>query len=417
MVKRFNTYEEIMPLIDLCKKGDLFAVQEWIASSKPVNPPLQASGNRFKSPLKIAIELGFHSLIKVLLDGGADTDEPRYSPLEHALNKRRLDLVQLLIEHGVDIHSVSMSTVFETWQPDIMKWFIEHGADVEKDNPMAYALCNGIRSSLGILKRYMHTYPSFQEQANIALRYYCREGNIKWVSLMLWAGADPYAKGPDFCHELPDPENDRNALELAAGYRHFDIFNLKKISLDPNKPELKGLLLEACYAKDSEFLESLLLKGFNPGAYKNCGSALIQTLLRNISWYFDIHSWNIWEKDDSKKNNLDNSESREKIKMIHLLTKNAARWLPVDRSEINDTRRSLLKMKSDYTVEFIWIMSKYKACRREDLEELIRTPSMKKLLYPHQQRIKELLGNLGVHHALAQNNDIESETFLTNIEK
>ena len=72
-------------------------------------------------------------------------------------------------------------------------------------------------------------------------------------------------KRGDSWHEDPDPENDQNALELAAGYEHFDVFNLKKIQLDPTKPELKGILLEACHAKNSDFLEKLLKKGFKPG--------------------------------------------------------------------------------------------------------------------------------------------------------
>jgi ankyrin repeat protein len=150
IMKRTETYEEIKSLIDLCKAGRLFNVQEWIASEKPVNPPPSVSGYKRKSPLEVAMDLGFYSLVQVLLEGGVDINEPRYWPLDHALYKRRLDLVKLLVEHGADIHSVSMASVFETWQPDIMKWFIEQGADVETDNPLAYALCNRIRTALGI---------------------------------------------------------------------------------------------------------------------------------------------------------------------------------------------------------------------------------------------------------------------------
>ena len=112
LMKYSDTYEEIQPLIDLCKAGKLFEVQDWIASGKLVNPPPSISGYKRKSPLEIAINLGFHSLVQVLLMGGADINEPRYCPLDDALYKRRLDLVKLLIEHGADIHSVSMASVF-----------------------------------------------------------------------------------------------------------------------------------------------------------------------------------------------------------------------------------------------------------------------------------------------------------------
>jgi hypothetical protein len=60
---------------------------------------------------------------------------------------------------------------------------------------------------------------------------------MKWVSLMLWAEADPYARGSD----SPEAEHDSEdegliALGFAALYSHYEVFNLKKIRLDPNHP-------------------------------------------------------------------------------------------------------------------------------------------------------------------------------------
>jgi len=213
----------------------------------------------------------------------------------------------------------------------------------------------------------------------------------KWGSLMLWAGADPYVKGPDCWDEEPDPEEDQNALELAACFEHFDIFCLKQIRLDPTEDECKGVLLEACRAKNSNFLEKLLNKGFNPGEYESSGTPLIQVLLTRMDWYFDYKRWDIWSTDRTSKKDMDNEESREKIKMIHMLARHGAKWFPKDRSEIGEARRSLLKMKPDYTVEFIWIMSKYNACKREDIEELIRTASIRSLVYQNMERVNDLL--------------------------
>jgi len=56
-----------------------------------------------------------------------------------------------------------------------------------------------------------------------------------------------------------------------------------------------------------------------------------------------------------------------------------------------DSLRSLLKMSSDYTLEYIWLMSQYKACRRENIEQLIRTPSMRALVSKDLHRLKELM--------------------------
>ncbi len=52
------------------------------------------------------------------------------------------------------------------------------------------------------------------------------------------------------------------------------------------------------------------------------------------------------------------------MKAVHLLARNGAKWIPEDRSELNAVRQSLAKLVPDYTVEFVWIMHKYRGCRR-----------------------------------------------------
>ena len=386
-MKRAETHDEIKPLIGLCKAGRLFEVQQWIAAGKPVNLRLSPEKrHRTKGPLEVSIECGFHSLVQVLLEGGADIAEPRHHPLEHALFKRRLDMVELLIEHGTDIHSVDMDVVFDTWLPEIMEFFIERGADVETGNPLAAALCSRIRTALGIFKRYKDRFPSFQEQADIALRFHCREGNLKWVALMLWAGANPYSKGP-VDGEEPDPESDSSAVELAALHGHFDVFKLKNIRLDPTLKDAHELLRNACFAEKADFLKELLDKGFNPNDQENGGSSLISSLLGYMTWSFDLDS-------RKPKRNLDTTRSREKLKMIHLLARHGARWIPAGKDEISHARRSLIEMSPDYIVEFIWIMSKYQACTRENIEELIRTPAIRSVVSGHLPRIAELIDSL-----------------------
>src|SRR3954451_7815997 len=112
--KRAPDKATIAPLIELCKAGRLFDVQQWIAQGKPVNPPpIPPKGARTKSPLEFAIERGFHSMVQVLLEGGAVQEPSGYdSPMNRALKARRLDMVQLLVEHGFDPKTVDMNEVF-----------------------------------------------------------------------------------------------------------------------------------------------------------------------------------------------------------------------------------------------------------------------------------------------------------------
>src|SRR5262249_12872483 len=135
--------------------------------------------------------------------------------------------------------SIDMQKVFDTWEPKIMEYFIDRGADVETGNPLARALCWRIRTALGVFKKYRNRFSTFQEQANIALRHHCKDGNLKWVSLMLWAGADRYKEGASDPDRDPDDEGGGiSALAYATLYRHIEVFKLKQVKLDIKRPEI-----------------------------------------------------------------------------------------------------------------------------------------------------------------------------------
>jgi ankyrin repeat protein len=388
-IRRVSDYEEIRPLVELCKAGRLFDVQAWIAAGKPVNtPPIPEKGRRSKAPLEIALDLGFHSLIQVLLEAGA-VQEPTDgwdSPMSKALTSRRFDIAQLLIQHGFDPKSIDMKQVFDTWDPELMEYFIERGAEMEKGNPLAYALCSRIRTALRILKQYRERFPSFEEQANIALRHHCKEGNLKWVSLMLWAGADPNKPGiENFAQEnCSDEDNGLSALGYAALYNHFDVFSLKKVKLDPAQPAMKEVMSYLCEEGGFEILMKLLEKGMDPNDQENGGCSAIDNCLCRMGWTFSIYG-------DFDDRDTDTSRARESIKAIHLLAKHGAKWKPSDRRAVSHARRSLLKLKPDYAVEFLWIMSKYNASTLDDCQQLISTPAMKRHVSRYRERVTQIM--------------------------
>ncbi len=188
----------------------------------------------------------------------------------------------------------------------------------------------------------------------ISVNLDCPIFEINTLSFQPCGLRDPFAKGAENPDDDPDPDEDLCALEYAALYGHFDIFKLKQIRLDPNHSISEELMRWACRADTADFLKELIKNGFKPDGYENSGSSLIQACISNMGWTFDFYS-------SRQRKDIDNSESREKIKMIYLLAEKGAKWMPGDRYEVNDARRSLLKMKPDYTVEFIWIMSKFSA--------------------------------------------------------
>ncbi len=376
--------DPLEPLVHLCRHGNLFAVQEWIAAGKPVNP-VRTTGKKSQrqSPLDIAISLGFHSLVQVLLKAGADMRPGTWKgPLHQALEMRRLDLIRLLFDNGYDLKQVPVLRVFETWDPQIMEFFIEQGMDIETDWPVARALCNRVRTVLNIVMRYRKRFPQLQKQVNVALRFHCRHGDQKWVSLMLWAGADPYDKGSDNPDE-PDDEHGLSAMGYAALFGHFDLFKIKCMRLLPEHPTMREVLK---WAVDSDnglpIAEKLIAAGMNPNDQENGGCSALHYYLTRIDW--NITPRSTWRREGDEVG-IDSKQSREAMRAVHALAKWGARWCPIDPQELKAARKSLLKVIPSYTMELVWIMSKFKACEKETLMELLRTDGMKR----HMSRFSE----------------------------
>ena len=384
-MKRAKTHEEIEPLRELCRAGKLFDVQTWIAAGKPVNPlKPPPKGNRRHTPMQLTIEAGFHSLVQVLLEAGAEIEvDHRYSSLHHALWNHKPDIARLLVEHGADVKSVEMSSVFHTWQSRLIMFFVERGADVETGYPLAQAFCDRVWPALRVYKQFKDRFPSFPEQANIALRYHCRKGDLKWVPLMLWAGADPYAKGPDRPEDEPEPDYDRNALELAACYGHFDVFGLKAIQCNTNHDRAREPLRIACKNANADFMQFLLDRGYSANDQINGGSSYMTLLLSSMGW------------ESLKKHAcFDTPHTREKLKIIHILAKHGARWMPEDENQMNQVRNSLLRLEPTYTVELVWIMAKFGGCTHSVIEALLNPRSIQKHLSWHIERAAELMARL-----------------------
>jgi hypothetical protein len=385
--KHAQNMEEIKPLVELCKAGKLFEVQDWIRAGKPVNPPDSGRGTGPRSPLEVAIEQGFHSLIQVLLESGAAFERVgRSTAMSRALKHRRFDIVKLLVEHGYDPASVDMREVFETWDGELMDYFIDRGANVEDRKPLADALCNRIQTALRIVKRDRERFPSFQRQADIALRYHCKEGNMKWVSLMLWAGADPYASGAEIDDKDAERSHGITALELAALYKRYEIFGLKQIRLDPKHPAMQRVAYFACSSDGLELLKKLFELGVEVNDQDNGGSSLIGHLLDKMSWNFRGGLTSRLTPEG-----LDTSEAHEGIELIEFLAQKGAKWAPKDKGEINSARRSLLKLVPRYALGFFSIMATHKACSKGVIQTLLGTASMKKHMRKQAQLISQFI--------------------------
>lgn len=346
---RAANVDELQPLLELCRAGKLFDVQQWIQQGRAVALPSGAATRRHeKNPLRVAMDKGFHSLVQVLLEAGASSREGNYDALEHAVSMRRPDLASLLIDHGADVGTVSMRLVVEMWEPEMVELFIANGASLVRDSPVAWGLIHKVRPTLGLLKRYAPDQPELMRQADIALRFHAGEGNVKWVALMLWAGADPLTGGPDDADGAADDGDEEgeglNAIDLAIIGGKSEILTQKNFlpAPDPARPETLRMLESACHAPDSAVLSMLLKKGHSPRLLADRGTSAITSLVHSMTWEFSFLRPDTLREWRSREG-IDSSHARERMKMLHMLVAHGAKWLPTDKRVIGDVRRSLVK--------------------------------------------------------------------------
>lgn len=344
----------------MCREGRLYEVERWIAEGKPIQVAPQAipKSSRPKTALQIALETGQHSLAVLLLSRGYRVELERYSPLDMALQVRRWDLFDLLLEWGADLRSADVYTVLNTYNVELYERFRAAGYDLTERHEMASILGHGTsnRPLLGFMKRHRTEDPKIQHELDIALGCHVRAGNEKGINLCPWAGADVHAPAPNpesgLSQDTDTEEGEEHftgwsAIEQAASEGHLTI--LKRLGPDPTRDDFDNLYRYAKYGSVITFLATI-----------QPPKDLTSILSWQLHWVGNPFPW----------------ASRTGTGTVEALLSCRVRWEETNPERLADIRRSLLKF-SDY--ELKGILSRLKRpeiCGPETYRELIRTPSM-----------------------------------------
>src|SRR4029079_12446941 len=116
--------DDAKQLLELCAAGRLYAIEEWVQAGRSLQVPRGLK----KTPLDVAIALGFHSLIELLLRNAPDQNA-KNNALHKALQRRRPELIELAVTHGAEIAAVPFVDVLMTGDRPIAALFLEKGAD------------------------------------------------------------------------------------------------------------------------------------------------------------------------------------------------------------------------------------------------------------------------------------------------
>jgi ankyrin repeat protein len=367
---------EAKGLLRLCKAGRLFEVQDWIASGKSLCVPDESK----TTPVEVALNAGFHSLVELLLQN-EENQQLKNRALQQALSLKRLDLIELLVSYGAEISSVPFIDVLYVWDPSIIRYFLDQGADFITGFPFAVAFREKIRTALSPWRECKAKHPSLapqlQEQADRALRHFCFEGNLKWVSLLIWAGADPRSAGPVFDDDEDDPDGFSTAFD-AATYCD-DVQVLKRLKPDAKRDDINALLRNAAGGGRAGLVEYLLELGAKSNDKANSGSSALDDCLRGFRYEAPI---NFHQTGYGRRSKASKYKVAERLKTVQLLLEQGALWGPDDNHQLKEVRRGLFECEPDVTFELIEQLIKHEACTQDTLKNLLGTPAIKKHLTP-----------------------------------
>jgi hypothetical protein len=360
MPRRQALPDDLKELCALCRAGKLFAVQEWIRIGRRYRLP---EGHFTTSPLLISIQAGFHSLVEVLLKAGVSQEE-KNEALVRAVIDRNLDIIELLREYGADVSSIDPDEVFWSRDPAIIRWFIANGMDLESGESIAKAFRDKQREFLGIYMNLRDRIRSARKQAAMALRYHAEEGNLKWVSLLLWAGADPRVSVPRIEKRAwEQDEEDESALKVAIRYGRFEI--VKKIGLDPQRDDITWLLNQYFIQAKPEIIEFLIKAGADVTAVN---SDVIDSIFCSFAWGLESGFMG------------DPVRTEEALRCMEILGSHGVRWNLPNNYRLLRLRRTLARIRPYEAIRHLRRVVNSQIMEQTVFKELMRTARMQEVL-------------------------------------
>jgi hypothetical protein len=306
---------------------------------------------------------GFHSIIEVLL-GVLKDEEDLDSLLYEAVSMARLDLIELIHRFGADPRSIDYETIASTHNPLILRWFENRGVDLESDLPLAAAFRWRRRAALGTYMRFRKKMPHLQLQADMALRHHAGEGDLKWVCLLVWAGANSRAEVPDIDGDDSD-DNKRSALAEAIRRGHFEI--VKKFKVDRVKDDLNVLLYETWPTSNRQIVDLLLGLGADP-TFEGKDS-VIRTYMLSLGWALESDS-------------LFRRDFRQLTDILCLFAAKGARWQPRDSHDYRSFRAGIYKAEKHDALGVLRKFVESGFFSQEVFCQLAAVPRLRELLDP-----------------------------------
>lgn len=357
-----NDPDEIRELLNACAEGRLYDVERWIASDRPLqlHPDVAPTVRRRRTPLRIALKRRDHALTLLLLCNGYDLSLEPGNVLNDALEAKRPDLVELLLERGADPHRVCRYTLFGTYESALFHRWYALGVDLTSRQALARAL--GERASnkplYGFAKRHHATDPKIQHALDTALAMHAGAGRERGVLLCLWAGADPHASAsyvPPYEYDEEDEDEweesggHYNAVHAAASGGHAAL--LERLGPDPARDDFDAMYSWIGNAAAVDVLARFTLP--------TDVTTVVHQLIQGAMWGYT---------------------AADKAGALQRLFEHGMQWMQAPKAELAQIRRSLLQINRSAFATIVRTLARPGGCAPDILHELGRTPAFQRRL-------------------------------------
>jgi hypothetical protein len=336
--------EDLQQLLDLVKKGKLFALQDWIKAGKRLRTPENVNGDN--QVLSIAVGTGFHSIVEELLRTGGWTVEELTDALDLARARRRYDIADLLLSHGAHPKQLDFQTVCRELDFTMMEHHLRTGINPNCDNDFARALSRvKARPLLGFYMKFRGEFPTLDDQAALALSEAVQKDQVRWTALLVWAGADPLRLVPkDLTDNFPvDTDNGTTAAKEAIWRNNWEI--LKVLRLKPTPSQALELLSQAAHNNNVDLFKTLIA-AVPAGQLNKTSRESCQPLEELVSR--SVHR-------DLYRNIRDTEGEAENLQRVEMLLDAGARWNPPP-DEIRYTRKNIMDHDPRYIVQLLRLL-------------------------------------------------------------
>lgn len=373
----------------MIQRGNLAEVQAWVESGKPLRMRTAHNSSNTRSMLEYAIEIGFYSMVELLLQISEWTDDERGKALWQAAYIERVDLIDLLLNYRAPWHFAEADDIFGTMNDDLIQRFLDLGLRFDDGDGFSTALSTKhARPLLRIYRKYRKQYPELDDQIAKALVRAVEKKQVRWTILLLWAGADPAQPVPhSLSGSIEDSSYTTTAIETALKLE--DLSFLEQTKIEDKVGDLTPFLSDLYMVYQPDFLSRILEKIDTTALNLRDGGS--RTLLERIV-HHEFYNFG-WYRNKEK-------EQADQLGCIRILLDHGAKWNPSE-NYYRSIRKGLCSYDARYIVQVIRLLLYTPgAAPFEKLWSLCNTAKMKHLIYSADDDLWREMNELAVEQGL-----------------